>query len=354
MMTDEDQSLRDSHDVQARAYAAVREGGAGLIDLSSRGRIRVHGSEAVQFLNGLITNDMKTLAEEHWMTAIFPNVQGRFIAAIRVIRVVNLKDGPTSFLLDTESATHDRVFKTIERFTLAGDFQVDDVTSSTAQFSIQGKGARVLLGSVLGPSVSDIPIGGAKTISWRDVEILIVRSSHTGEDGFDLITASEKASALWEALAGEGATPVGPETFETLRIEAGIPLYGVDIDDTMVVSETGLDDAISFTKGCYVGQEIVARIKYRGHVAKKITGLTFQESVSVAPGAEVFSLDDKTIGKVTSVTYSPQLKKTIGLALIKYQFLEAGLSVKVVTDGKKVEGLVTSLPFLGPGDRWPF
>src|SRR6185369_15355560 len=119
----------------------VRDGGCGLIDLSSRGRILVSGTEAVQFLNGLITNDMKTLDLDSWMAAAFPSVQGRLIASVRVVR---LKDDETDkkvspvFLIDTEEATFERTLKTIERFTLAGDFRVTDVTNQTAQLSLKG------------------------------------------------------------------------------------------------------------------------------------------------------------------------------------------------------------------------
>src|ERR1044071_5423509 len=119
-------------------YAAVRDGGVGLIDLSARGRISVSGSEAVMFLNGLITNDMKTLGENRWMSAAFPNVQGRLLAAVRVIR---RRD---DFLLDTEAATREKVLKIIERFTLAGDFKVADLTNNTRQISFQGRGASEL------------------------------------------------------------------------------------------------------------------------------------------------------------------------------------------------------------------
>src|SRR5712691_2547200 len=113
-------------------YTAVREGGAGLIDLSSRGRFLVSGSEAVMFLNGLITNDMKTPAVNSWMPAVFPNVQGRLLAAVRII---HREDG---FLIDTEGPTLETVTKLLERFTLAGDFRVTDLTGETAILSVQG------------------------------------------------------------------------------------------------------------------------------------------------------------------------------------------------------------------------
>jgi len=125
-------------------YTAIRNGGAGLIDLSSRGRILVSGAEVVMFLNGLITNDMKTLAVNSWMPAVFPNVQGRLLAAVRVI---HRDDG---FLIDTESVTHDTVLKLLERFTLAGDFRVSDITGDTTTLSIQGKQAVKIIRATLG------------------------------------------------------------------------------------------------------------------------------------------------------------------------------------------------------------
>src|SRR5713226_6322284 len=125
-------------------YSAVRDGGAGLIDLSARGRILISGFEAVMFLNGLITNDMKTLAPNSWMPAIFPNVQGRLLAAVRII---HRDDG---FLIDTESATHDKVVSLLDRFTMAGDFRLTDLTGQTASSSVQGAKAAEVVRAVLG------------------------------------------------------------------------------------------------------------------------------------------------------------------------------------------------------------
>ena len=285
-------------------YASVREGGVGVIDLSPRGRMLVSGTEAVQFLNGLITNDMKTLAENSWMPAAFPNVQGRLIASVRVIR---LKDEQTdrnvcpTFLIDTEAATHERVLKTIERFTLAGDFRVRDVTAQTALLTVQGKKSASIVRSVLGEAAAGLAANGALQIAWQESEVTILRATHTGEDGFDLILNTDEASSLWDALHAAGARPVGYDALEILRIEAGLPRYGIDMDETNVVTEAALDDAVSYTKGCYVGQEIIARIKYRGHVAKKLSGIKFTEAVKVEPGASIQSTDGKEIGRITSV-----------------------------------------------------
>lgn len=330
-------------------YAALREAGAGIIDLSDRGRIQVSGTEAVQFLNGLITNDMKTLAENTWMPAAFPTVQGRLIASARVVR---LKDDGTdqkvcpTFLIDTEAATHERVRKTIERFTLAGDFHVKDLTSETVMLSVQGREAIEVVRAVLGEVAAGLAPNQATPIE----QVTVMRASHTTADGFDLMVNAAQAASLWEALQGAGARPVGYEALEILRIEAGIPRYGIDMDETNVVTEAALDDAVSYTKGCYVGQEIIARIKYRGHVAKKLSGLMFEQAVRVAVGAAITSVDGKEAGKITSYTYSPHLGRTIALAYLKYDYLAPGTSMKVMSVDGETSAQVTELPFVGNRD----
>lgn len=282
-------------------YAAVRDGGVGLIDLSARGRISVSGSEAVMFLNGLITNDLKSLEENRWMPAAFPNVQGRLLAAVRVLRRAN------DILLDTEESTREKVLKIIERFTFAGDFKVKDLTDESALISVQGRGA------------SELFYEGVTTVP----------ATHTAEDGFDLVIEAKSKANLWQSLVEQGATPVSEEVAEILRIEAGIARYGIDMDETNVVTETNLDDAISYTKGCYLGQEIIIRIKHRGHVAKKLTGLKFEANPTIEPGAVIKTADDKEIGRVTSATFSPKSGTTVGLGYVRYEYLNPGTPVVV-------------------------
>lgn len=349
MKVQDEWSLPESFGDELFEYAAVRERGAGLIDQSSRGRFLVSGWEAVQFLNGLITNDMKTLEQNCWMSAAFPNVQGRLIASVRVARyqddLMDKKAGPT-FLLDTESRTHASVFKTIERFTLAGDFRVADLTPLTACLSVQGKRAAEIVRSVLGNAVADVPRGALGQSDWQQEQVTIIHATHTGEDGFDLLLKAEQAPILWDALTTAGARPVGHRAQNILRIEAGVPEFSKDMDETNVVTETGLDDSVSYTKGCYIGQEIIARIKYRGHVAKKLSGLVLDRSATLADGLKIESLDNKEIGRITSTTYSPHLGQTIALGYLKYDYLTPGTEVKVVSADGELTAQVTSLPFV--------
>lgn len=308
-------------------YEVVRDGGAGLIDLSeARGRIRVSGSEAVMFLNGLITNDVKSLAEKRWIPAVFPTVQGRLIGAVRVIR-----GSGASFLIDTETASHEAVLKTISRFTLAGDFKVSDVTAETALLTVQGEGAAQVVEKVLETPVSEMSPDGVSEIEWQNVPVTIVRASHTGADGYDLVVDLSRKAELQQALEDAGAQAIGDDTLEILRVEAGIARFGIDMDETNVIPETNLDDAISYTKGCYVGQEIIVRIKHRGHPAKKLTALRFETDQQIEPGAVIRSTENQEIGRVTSAVISPRLGN-IGLGYVRYEHLAAGTRV-VVGDG---------------------
>ncbi len=316
-------------------YAAVRDGRAGLIDLSHRGRILVSGSEAVMFLNGLITNDMKTLVPGSWMRAAFPNVQGRLLA---VVRILNRADG---FLIDTEEATHQKVMQLLGRFTLAGDFRVTDLTGQTGCYSVQGSQSAALMHQLFGDKTATDP-GQVASAQLNHTDMTIIRATHTAEDGFDLFFERSEADSLRKILVGAGIEPVSHETAELLRIEAGIPLYGLDMDETTIVTETNLDDAVSFTKGCYLGQEIIVRIKHRGHVAKKISGITFPDRIEIENGAKVLSSDDKEIGRITSSTFSPTLSRTIALGYVKYDYLPAGTEVRVLN----VSGVVADLPFV--------
>src|SRR5206468_6232315 len=169
---------------------------------------------------------------------------------------------------------------------------------------------------------------------------------HTGEDGFDLFVNTPGAESLRDLLTQAGAKSIGEDTFETLRLEAGIARYGVDMDESNVVTETGLDDAVSFTKGCYIGQEIIARIKYRGHVAKRLSGLMFDGPTAIERGAKIKSSDDMEIGRITSVTVSPRLGRTIALSYVKYDYLAPGTEVRVGAGADEFPAKVVELPFV--------
>lgn len=310
----------------ARAeYEAVRGlGGAGAFDLSSRGRVEVSGGEAVQFLNGMLTNDVARINDGEWMHAAFPNPQGRLIASARVFRL------GSAYLFDTEAATYPVMLRALERFTMAGDFHVRDLTGETALLSVQGARAPEIVGEALGDEAARVERGRVSKISANGGEVMMARATHTAEDGFDLFADGGAARNLWDALRAARARACGFDALEILRVEAGVARYGVDADETNVVIEIVDEDAaVSYTKGCYVGQEIIARIHWRGHVAKKLAGLAFDADADVKAGARLRSEDGREAGRITSVAHSPRLERRVALGLVKYEHLRPGTKLNV-------------------------
>jgi len=289
------------------AYNHIRNGGVGFYG-QKRGLIAVWGKEAVQFLNGLITNDVAKLEDGAQMLAAFPNAQGRLIAVVRVMRKGE------RFLFETEESTREKVFQNLFRFTFAGDFFVEDLSDQYRSF--------LIFSSQFTADSSELLVFDEQESKLYFVPI----------DGADKFSAS-----LGDAVE------ISDDLYEVLRIESGIPKYGVDMDETTIVPEVGLDGLISYNKGCYIGQEIVARIHFRGHVAKQLSGLVLSEPGAVATGsnAELQSPDGKNAGRITSVTYSPKLEKTIALGYVRYDYLSEGTELKVGDISVKVK----TLPF---------
>ncbi|MBV9927607.1 MAG: aminomethyltransferase family protein [Acidobacteria bacterium] len=332
----------------AAEYEAVRGGGAGLFDLSARGRVEVSGGEAVIFLNGMLTNDVAKLEEGAWMHAALPNPQGRLLASVRVLR----REG--AFLFDTEAETYPTVLKHLERFTLAGDFHVRDLTQETTLLSVQGARAADIVTAATGEDVHGLARGRAAYVGDGRVgrPPAVIRATHTAEDGFDIFVGADEASPLRQSLLDAGAKPCGIDTLEVLRVEAGIPRYGLDASDANVVLEVVDEaEAVSYTKGCYAGQEIIARIHWRGHVAKRLAGVIFERDAEPPADARLRAGDEgREAGRITSSVYSPRLQRRVALAVVKYDFLAPGTELKVFSEGGEVCGAhVAPLPLVRGG-----
>jgi folate-binding protein YgfZ len=322
-----------------KEYRAVRENGSGFYRQKCE-VIEVSGGEAVMFLNGLITNDVAKLESNRWMAAAFPNAQGRLLALVKVLRLDD------KFLFVTDEVTYEKVLQNLSRFTLAGDFKVNDLTEKFSCISVWGKEVQSLKSKVQ----SLVFPGAENEISSIDFEGgagFVIRAFRA--DGFDFFVPKDKDEGFISDLKNQGAIPLSEETLEVLRIENGEPKYGVDMDETTVVLETGLDEAVSFNKGCYIGQEIIARIHFRGHVAKKLTGLILENKAEMSeppaaaggflPNSELKSLDGKNAGRITSVTFSPTLEKQIALVYVRYDYLAEGTELKVNDAGATVKNL---------------
>jgi folate-binding protein YgfZ len=287
-------------------YNFIRAGGIGFHE-QKRGLIAVWGKESTQFLNGLITNDVAKLEDGGQMLAAFPNAQGRLLAVVRVLRKGD------KILFETENETREKVFQNLFRFTFAGDFFVDDLSDKFRYFEIFNLKSE---------------ISNSEFIKFQNAF------------GTNAFVSNETAEDFTNQLKNRDAAEISDELYEVLRIENGVPKYGVDADENTIVPELGIADLISYQKGCYIGQEIIARIHFRGHIAKQLTGLILDAEAK--PNDELKSLDGKNSGKITSVTFSPKLEKFIALAFVRYDYLAEG--TKLITN--EVTSQVRNLPFI--------
>ncbi len=324
-----------------REQQAVRQN-VGLIDLSFNGVLRISGREATQFLNGLVTNDVKALQPHKGMKAAFLTGHGKVKGLCRILRCED------SFLIINDPQTHEKIFKYIFPFSYAGDFQVEDVSAQFRTLSLQGPQALAVL-----KEVSFEPIPALSENEWIEAVIgghrgMVVRTSRTGELGIDLLFPDSGLHDIWDFLLLKGAfhglEPVGLEALNALRIEAGIPVYGVDVDENNMMLELGMADAVSFTKGCYTGQEAVAMATYRGHISKRLSGLLIEGDRIPDLGSKI-SKDGKEIGRVTSALRSVNVGSVIALGYVKYGYFDAGNLVQVEDEAGTLTSRITELPF---------
>jgi folate-binding protein YgfZ len=305
-------------------YRMLREG-AGLIDRSSRGKIDLFGPEAAAYLQGQVTNDVEALAPGHGCYAALLNHKGRILADMRV-----LLRGPGEIWLDTEPSAVDTLRSKLDMYKVGRDVELADRTSERAIVSLIGPRARAVAGVDL-PSEEDAfveaVINGAAAI--------VVAT----QDGVDVIIDASSAQDVTSMLLERGAERVSEEACEILRIERGRPRFGHDMSEENFPGELGLEErAVSFTKGCYVGQEPVARMHYRGHPNRHLRGLLL--SAPAAP-AELISREGKEQGRITSTCVSPSIGP-IALALVRRE-VEPGEAVTVEPADARAE--VVRLPF---------
>lgn len=332
----------------AQSYSGVDEehravrASAGVLDLSYCGCIKVWGGEAVQFLNGLVSNDVKVLAAGKGMRAAFLTGHGKVRA---LCRLLNLGQ---EFLVINDPQTHAKVFGYVFPFSYAGDFKVEDVSEHYRLLSVQGPKSYLIMREICFE-----PVPPLDEHDWFETLIaghraLVVRASHTGELGFDIFVAESALTDVWDFILLKGQfhslVPVGLQALDSLRIEAAVPVYGVDVDETNMLLETGLEDAVSFKKGCYTGQEAVAMATYRGHVSKKLSGLAI--GIDAVPSrGDIVKKDGREIGFVTSALRSSTVSSAIALAYVKYGFFEVGNSLEVEGVSGTLPAVVVELPF---------
>lgn len=324
-------------------YKAVRND-VGIVDLSHHGKIELRGKEHIKFLQGILSSDVKKLEEGNGQYATFLTPKGRIIADMRLYRRVD------SVLLDLEPGLNEKVRELFLKYKISYKVDIEDVTESTSLISVHGPKAKKLVEKTLGVQIPDLKEYDFITSEINGQKLLIANINRTGEPGFDIFVSSDGSNkTVWEGLIARGqefnAKPAGLDAFETLRIEAGIPMFGVDMNENTIPIEAGLWKALSFDKGCYVGQEVIARIKWRGHVNWLLTGLKIDGDDIPKKDSRIIS-SEREIGYITSSAFSPKLNKIIALGYIRREFNNSGTQVTIKTElNTTVSAEVSDIPF---------
>ncbi len=320
--------------------------GVGIMDLSHRGKVLVSGKDRVMFLQKIISQDINKLTRSSGAYAALLNVKGKMLAYMRIYC------DEDSFLIDVEPGLSEKIVQTFKHYLFREDVTVEDVTEKYGLITIQGPLSRGLLNTVTRTEIKDLIECAHLNLNVKGVRCKVVRTSYTGEEGYDIYTLRVDLPALWEAFftSGKeyGLKPFGLEALETLRIEAGTPVYSVDVDEHTIPLEANLEKAISYEKGCYVGQETIARIKFRGHVNRTLTGFCINEDVVPKKGDRICKVIhdiEHDIGVITSICFSSILKRPIALGYIRIEYNEPGEVVYIDSGTQRLTAIVTQPPF---------
>ena len=313
----------------AEEFSALRSQ-CGAFDLSWRAKLVVTGRDRTRWLNGMVTNNIRDLAPGHGVYSFLLNPQGHILGDMYVF------NRGESFLIDTDRAQAGKLAQLLKKYII-----MDQVVLSEAgdglitALGLEGpKSKEVLMAAGLEPSKLQ-PLE-VEDRTWHDAAVSLVR---TLQGGYMIWLSPENASAMWEALVVAGATPAGAEALETWRIAAGIPRYGVDIRQRDLPQETAQDQALNFSKGCYIGQEIVERIRSRGAVHRRLTGFDFDRQAPPAVGTKI-EREGREVGEITSLTVLPS-GRVIGLGYLRREAGGPGTAIEV----GGVQATIAELPF---------
>lgn len=291
-------------------YQALTAGCA-VADLSSRSRIWLTGADRVQFLHSFCTQDIKRLTIGQGCEAFLTNQQGKTAGHV----IIRVQQGD-ALVLDTSPGQAAKIIPHLDRFVISDRVEFHDRTAETGELLVAGREAARVLSGV---GVDSLPAGlwDHALVTIQGLSCVLQRVDFAGEGSYFLVARSEDFAAIQQALIDAGAVLCDANTVETVRIEAGFPLYGLDITDDNLPQEIGRDkSAISFTKGCYLGQETVARIDALGHVNRLLARVKFAGNDVPPPGTELFAAD-KPVGKVTSSCSSPRNGAPLAFALLR-------------------------------------
>ena len=321
----------------AAEYAAVRRG-VGLIDRGDLGALAVTGRDRASFLNALLSNDVKSLAAGQGCAATLLDIHGKVQVILAVLA------GEDEMLVLTPPGMAAPTLEALDRYLFSEKAYFKDATEEIATLVLAGPEAPALVSRLAGELPAEAPWSQLRaTIDGADVR-LVRGGMETGEAEIWLIARAADGARLWSMLMSGGARPVGLAAREALRIEAGTAVYGHDVDGSVLLPEIPFDDLVSYAKGCYVGQEVVIRIRDRGHVNRHLRGLLVDGAAVPASGASVYA-EETEIGRVTSAAWSYGLDRPVALAFVRRQHAEPDTAVTVSLGDHRVAATVSALPF---------
>jgi folate-binding protein YgfZ len=316
----------------AAEFAALRSG-SGVYDLGWRAKLAVTGEDRVRWMNGMVTGNVRDLAQNHGVYNFLLNAQGHILGDLYVW------NHGEHLLLDTDCSQAGRLREVFEKYIIMDDVEVIDISDKLTAICLRVPNVAAVL-EKCGVNAGALQPLELRDLAWHDVGLSLIRSAG---DGYELWMAPLNAPRVWEALVMAGATPVGTDAVELGRIAAGVPRYGQDIRERDLPQETEQHQALDFSKGCYVGQEIVERIRSRGQVHRKFTGFRLAEGSAAAPGTRL-QADGKDVGELTSVASLPQsngARATLALGYVRRELTLPGKALQA--SGTPVT--VVELPF---------
>ncbi len=325
-----------SFDSVNNEYEAVQHG-IGVFDLSSRGKIKLSGKECFKFMQGMLSNDVMKLSSGSGAHATLLTVKGKMIADLYIYN-----DGEDA-LIDLEQGLNESICELFLKYRLSYKANIEDVTDKYIQLCFVGSKSTEFLSGILDLDLSSLEAPGLIKKSINGTDLYVIKVKRSTFDSYDVYIPVDAIKIAEETLLNdfEGLKPrlIGIDTYETLRVEAGIPRYGVDMDENTIPIEAELWNALNFEKGCYIGQEVIARIKWRGHVNRHLVGVEMPTDTPANPEDKLF-INDKEVGYVTSSVYSYEKNNAICMAYIKRDFKKPGTAVIVSINDEKVVGKV--------------
>ncbi len=335
------QQLPNSYGDVAVEYGAGHETAA-LHDFSYNGRIKATGEDVLDLIHRISTNDVGSLVTGQGAPTILTTDRGR------VLDLITLHNLGGHILIITGPGTQERVIEWIDKYTIVEDAVLEDVTSSTAMLSVMGPQAKSVLESLGAMDVQFLEPYGSVSVTIGGVEAMVIRRDLVSLLRFEVVVQGEDRAHVWRQVAAAGATPIGLEAYEILRVEQGSPGYDGELGDTHNPLEAGLWGSISFTKGCYIGQEVIARLDTYKKVQRHLVSLTFSPGFRGQEGG-MLTQDGREVGQVTSVAMVPTTSQVIGLGYVRKEASEPRTVMGIAhAEGEWARVETRVLPY-GPG-----